>query len=414
MIEPLMREGERQGLVGNVFAWEGACHVHHQMTAEDITKIRRDDPGAVVIVHGEVRPELQRLADEVLSTSQMAKYVDAPPRQAALRDPHRVRPRRAHGARPPRQAVLQAVPPLPVHEGHRPRERLHDAARRAARAAHHRARGRARRRGARHVAHDRARGVSARPSAPADQRVAAVIASPRACSRRSGNRRHDLRLRGCSQGRSAPSSGQAMERARNARRRVPRARAVGAARAVSVVHLAARAARVGVRRRGAALGGRAGATCRPCRPSPPVPRRAARPGRPPVRRRCRPCPPRRSCPRCRSCLRPVRPPVPAPVPAVPLVPAAPSAARVHRCPRCRAPAAPAVPRPRRARRAGRRARRRPRARRARAAIAGRARRAAGVTACPRAARRHVAARDRRRRWPLEPPLPPAPPSAARR
>ena len=79
MIEPLIREGERQGLVGNVFAWEGACHVHHQMTVDDVTKIRRDDPGAVVIVHGEVRPELQRLADEVLSTSQMAKYVDAHP-----------------------------------------------------------------------------------------------------------------------------------------------------------------------------------------------------------------------------------------------------------------------------------------------------------------------------------------------
>jgi quinolinate synthase len=82
MIEPLIREGERQGLVGNVFAWEGACHVHHQMTADDITRIRRDDPGAVVIVHGEVRPELQRLADEVLSTSQMAKYVDAHPEKS--------------------------------------------------------------------------------------------------------------------------------------------------------------------------------------------------------------------------------------------------------------------------------------------------------------------------------------------
>jgi quinolinate synthase len=82
MIEPLIREGERQGLVGNVFAWEGACHVHHQMTVEDIQKIRRDDPGAVVIVHGEVRPELQRLADEVLSTSQMAKYVDAHPERS--------------------------------------------------------------------------------------------------------------------------------------------------------------------------------------------------------------------------------------------------------------------------------------------------------------------------------------------
>jgi quinolinate synthase len=78
-VEPLIRQGERQGLRGNVFAWEGACHVHHQMTCEDIERIRREDPEAVVIVHGEVKPELQRAADEVLSTSQMARYVEAHP-----------------------------------------------------------------------------------------------------------------------------------------------------------------------------------------------------------------------------------------------------------------------------------------------------------------------------------------------
>jgi quinolinate synthase len=82
MVEPLIREGERQGLHGNVFAWEGACHVHHQMTADDIARIRRDDPEAAVIVHGEVKPELQRAADAVLSTSQMAKYVEAHPERS--------------------------------------------------------------------------------------------------------------------------------------------------------------------------------------------------------------------------------------------------------------------------------------------------------------------------------------------
>ena len=35
-----------------------------------------------MIVHGEVRPELQRAADEVLSTSQMAKYVEAHPEKS--------------------------------------------------------------------------------------------------------------------------------------------------------------------------------------------------------------------------------------------------------------------------------------------------------------------------------------------
>jgi quinolinate synthase len=78
-IEPALRQGEAEGLRGAVFAWEGACHVHHQMTCEDIEKIRGADPETTVIVHGEVKPELQRMADEVLSTSQMAKYVAAHP-----------------------------------------------------------------------------------------------------------------------------------------------------------------------------------------------------------------------------------------------------------------------------------------------------------------------------------------------
>jgi len=72
-----------------------------------------------------VRPELQRLADEVLSTSQMAKYVDAHPdktRYAILTECGLVvRMELDHP-----KAVLQAVPPLPVHEGDRSRERLHD------------------------------------------------------------------------------------------------------------------------------------------------------------------------------------------------------------------------------------------------------------------------------------------------
>jgi quinolinate synthase len=83
-IEPALRAGAQQGLTGAVFAWEGACHVHHQMSVDDIARIRADDPEAVVIVHGEVRPELQRAADEVLSTAQMIKYVEAHPDKTRL------------------------------------------------------------------------------------------------------------------------------------------------------------------------------------------------------------------------------------------------------------------------------------------------------------------------------------------
>src|SRR5579871_2850489 len=78
-VAPLVREGEKQGLAGNVFAWEGACHVHHQMREEDLIALRKSDPEAAIVVHGEVRPSLQKLADAVLSTSQMAKYVEAHP-----------------------------------------------------------------------------------------------------------------------------------------------------------------------------------------------------------------------------------------------------------------------------------------------------------------------------------------------
>jgi hypothetical protein len=72
----------------------------------------------VVIVHGEVKPELQQAADEVMSTSQMAKYVENHPEKKAPGHPHRVRPGGAPGAGAPRQAVLQALPPVRAHEGH--------------------------------------------------------------------------------------------------------------------------------------------------------------------------------------------------------------------------------------------------------------------------------------------------------
>jgi quinolinate synthase len=49
------------------------------MTLADIARIRRDAPGALVVVHGEVRPELQEAADAVLSTSQRIRYVAAHP-----------------------------------------------------------------------------------------------------------------------------------------------------------------------------------------------------------------------------------------------------------------------------------------------------------------------------------------------
>jgi quinolinate synthase len=55
--------------------FEGFCYVHHRIREEEIAEMRARYPRAKVIVHPEVRPEVTALADEVLSTSGMLKYV---------------------------------------------------------------------------------------------------------------------------------------------------------------------------------------------------------------------------------------------------------------------------------------------------------------------------------------------------
>jgi quinolinate synthase len=80
MVEPLIREGERQGpgrqrvRVGGRLSRPPPDDRRRHRAASAATIRRRP-----VIVHGEVRPELQRAADAVLSTSQMAKYVESHP-----------------------------------------------------------------------------------------------------------------------------------------------------------------------------------------------------------------------------------------------------------------------------------------------------------------------------------------------
>ncbi|MCX7981701.1 MAG: quinolinate synthase NadA [Syntrophales bacterium] len=62
--------------VGRKFIfWEGYCPVHIQILPEDIEKMRSRYPGAEVLVHPECRPEVVALADRVLSTEGMCRYV---------------------------------------------------------------------------------------------------------------------------------------------------------------------------------------------------------------------------------------------------------------------------------------------------------------------------------------------------
>lgn len=54
--------------------WDGYCHTHDRLTAEEVLKARETHPGALVLVHPECRPEVIDLADEVSSTTGMIRF----------------------------------------------------------------------------------------------------------------------------------------------------------------------------------------------------------------------------------------------------------------------------------------------------------------------------------------------------
>jgi len=55
--------------------WPGYCPTHVRIQPEDITRRKREYPQAKAIVHPECRPEVIALADEVLSTGGMCRFV---------------------------------------------------------------------------------------------------------------------------------------------------------------------------------------------------------------------------------------------------------------------------------------------------------------------------------------------------
>ena len=59
----------------SIKAWDGFCFVHNMFTVADVKRARSAHPDAVFILHPESPPEVIELADEVFSTSGMAKYV---------------------------------------------------------------------------------------------------------------------------------------------------------------------------------------------------------------------------------------------------------------------------------------------------------------------------------------------------
>jgi quinolinate synthase len=55
--------------------WPGYCPTHARIRPDDIIRLKKQHPKAVTIVHPECRPDVIALADEVLSTGGMLRYV---------------------------------------------------------------------------------------------------------------------------------------------------------------------------------------------------------------------------------------------------------------------------------------------------------------------------------------------------
>lgn len=57
-----------------VISWDGNCYVHHQITPEEVSRVKNAIPGIKVLAHPECRKDVLALADAVLSTSAMVEY----------------------------------------------------------------------------------------------------------------------------------------------------------------------------------------------------------------------------------------------------------------------------------------------------------------------------------------------------
>jgi len=58
-----------------VVLWDGCCPIHDEVTVASVLAAKAEHPGAVVLAHPECPPAVSELADAVLSTSQMLRYV---------------------------------------------------------------------------------------------------------------------------------------------------------------------------------------------------------------------------------------------------------------------------------------------------------------------------------------------------
>lgn len=54
--------------------WDGACHVHERFSVEKLVELKREHPGAKVLVHPECRGAIRKLADVIGSTAALLDF----------------------------------------------------------------------------------------------------------------------------------------------------------------------------------------------------------------------------------------------------------------------------------------------------------------------------------------------------
>jgi len=59
----------------NLILWPGYCHVHVTITEEDIKRAKAEYPDAIVLAHPECTGPVKAVSDQLLSTSQMLRFV---------------------------------------------------------------------------------------------------------------------------------------------------------------------------------------------------------------------------------------------------------------------------------------------------------------------------------------------------
>ena len=58
----------------NMRLWNGACHVHDRFSLEKIVELKKQHPGAKILVHPECKRPLQLIADKVGSTAALLEF----------------------------------------------------------------------------------------------------------------------------------------------------------------------------------------------------------------------------------------------------------------------------------------------------------------------------------------------------